>query len=183
MPPSLAAPRLALGRSALLHFATVLERVAPGESATLLRETGFAAGQAAYEGLVESVALRYGVESPQGLDARYLGDALAGYFREAGWGTVSAEQLAGGVLAVDSPDWAEAEPRGAEFPSCHFSVGLLSDLFTRAGGQPAAVMEVECRSRGDTRCRFLVGSPAMLNWLYDGMTAGSTYPELLARES
>lgn len=181
MPTTTSMPRLALGRSTLEQLAQVLERALPEQSATLLREVGFAAGEAAYEGFVASVAARYGVETPQGLDARFLGDALAGFFREEGWGTLTSEKLSPGVLALDSPDWAEASPRGAPFPSCHFSSGLLSDFCTRLGGRPAAVMEVECRSRGDAQCRFLVGSPEVLTWLYDGMAGGAAYTELLAR--
>ena len=181
MPTAISVPRLALGRATLEQLAQVLERELPEEAAGLLREIGFAAGEAAYEGFVESVTTRYGVETPQGLDARFLGDALAGFFREEGWGTVTSDRVAPGVLAMDSPDWAEASPRDAAYPSCHFSSGLLSDFCTRLGGRPAAVMEVECRSRGDAQCRFLVGSPEILTWLYDGMNGGASYSELLAR--
>lgn len=175
----LSQPRLALGRAALDQLRTVLEREVPDQSAGLLREVGFAAGQASYEGFVESVSQRFGVETPQALDARYLGEALAGYFREEGWGTAMVEQLAPGLLGLDSPDWTEAEPRGAAVPSCHFSSGMLSDFFTRLGGYPAAVMEVDCRSRGDARCRFLIGSPDVLTWVYEGMVAGATPDQLI----
>jgi predicted hydrocarbon binding protein len=158
----------------------VLEREVPAQAASLLREIGFAAGDSQYEGLVESVSQRFGVETPQALDGRYLGDALAGYFREEGWGNLNAETLAPCLLAIDSPDWIEAAPRDASVPSCHFSCGMFSDLFTRLGGYPAAVMEVECRSRGEARCRFLVGSPDLLTWLYEGMVAGTSYERLLS---
>ena len=36
-------------------------------------------------------------------------------------------------------------------------------------------MEVECRSRGDARCRFLAGAPETLSTLYDRMAQGSSY--------
>jgi len=170
--------RLAGGRAVLEQTRVVLERELPDRAAVLLREIGFSAGLPVYDGLVRSVVARYGVETPQALDARYLGEALAGFLRDDGWGTVSVESLAEGLLAVDSTDWSEAEPRGADFPSCHFTSGMLSDLFTRLGGYPAAVMEVECRSRGDARCRFLVGSPGVLTWLYDGMVRGASYDQL-----
>ena len=181
MATTLSLPRLAIGRASLQQLTAALEREVPAQAAALLREVGFAAGQAAYEGFVESVASRYGVETPQALDGRYLGEALGGFFREDGWGSLTAEPLAPGLLALDSPDWAEAEPRGAHVPSCHFSTGLLSDFFTRLGGYQAAVMEVECRSRGDARCRFLVASPDLLTWLYEGMVAGASYESLVAR--
>lgn len=174
-------PGLALGQGTLDQLRAVLERELPEQAPTLLREIGFGAGQGAYERFIARVADRYGVETPQGLDVRYLGDALAGFFREEGWGSVSVETLAPGIMAVDSSDWTEATLRGAAAPSCHFSAGFLSDFLTRLGGYPAAVMEVECRSRGDARCRFLVGSPDLLTWLYEGLVAGEEYERLIAR--
>ena len=103
------------------------------------------------------------------------------FLRDEGWGTVATEPLAEGILAVDTTDWSEALARATDQPSCHFTCGMFSDFFTRLGGYPAAVMEVECRSRGDARCRFLVGSPDMLTWLYEGMVEGEGY-EQLARQ-
>jgi hypothetical protein len=41
-------------------------------------------------------------------------------------------------------------------------------------------MEVECRSRGDARCRFLAGAPETLSLLYERMAQGSGYVEALA---
>ncbi len=180
MVTALSSPRLSLGKATLDQIRAVLERETPAQSATLLREIGFAAGEALYEGFVESVSQRFGVETPQALDGRYLGDALAGFFREVGWGNLATEAVAPGLLAIDSPDWVEAAPREATVPSCHFSCGMLSDLFTRLGGYPAAVMEVECRTRGEARCRFLIGSPDLLTWLYEGILAGTPYDRLVS---
>lgn len=180
MPTALFPNRLALGRATLEQLRLVLERETPAHAASLIREIGFSAGETLYEGLVESVSERFGVETPQALDSRYLGDALAGYFREAGWGAVSVDTVARGLLALDSADWAEGHPRDATVPSCHFSCGMLSDFFTRLGGYPAAVMEVECRSRGEARCRFLMGSPDLLTWMYEGIVAGISHDQLLA---
>jgi predicted hydrocarbon binding protein len=179
MSTSLTIPRLAIGRGTLDQIRAVLEREVPAQSAGLLREIGFAAGEPTYEAFVDSVSQRFGIETPQALDARYLGEALAGFFREEGWGTLAAETLAPGILALDTPDWAEAGPREATVPSCHFSCGMLADFFTRLGGYPAAVMEVECRSRGEARCRFLVGSPDLLTWMYEGMVGGASYDQLI----
>jgi hypothetical protein len=44
-------------------------------------------------------------------------------------------------------------------------------------GETVAVMEVECRSKGDARCRFLAGSPDSLASLYDRMAQGMGYEE------
>lgn len=175
-----AAPRLAIGRATLDQMRLVLEREVPAQAAGLLREVGFSAGAATYEAFVESVAGRFGVETPQALDARYLGESVGGFFREEGWGSVTAESIAPGLLAFDSSDWAEATPRDAAVPSCHFTCGMLSDFFTRLGGYPAAVLEIECRSRGDARCRFLIGSPDLLTWVYEEMLSGRTIEQLVA---
>ena len=172
--------RLALGQATLTQLTAVIERELPDTSAGLLREIGFAAGEALYQGFVSSVRARFGVETPQALDVRYLGEALGGFFHDEGWGSVTATPLADGLFGLDSADWTEAEPKGAELPCCHFSSGMLSDFFTRLGGYPAAVMEIECRSRGDARCRFFVGSPDLLTWVYEGLTEGRSADELIA---
>ena len=59
---------------------------------------------------------------------------------------------------------------------------MLADVLGRLAGEPTAVMEVECRSRGDVRCRFLAGSPETLGSLYERMAQGSTYGEALGAE-
>ena len=62
---------------------------------------------------------------------------------------------------------------------CFFSSGMLADFLGRLSGEPVAVMEVECRSRNDGRCRFLSASPDTLNAVYAQMTEGRNYAEVL----
>src|SRR2546422_7864184 len=62
---------------------------------------------------------------------------------------------------------------------CYFSSGMLSDFLGRLSGEPVAVMEVECRSRNDERCRFLSASPDTLNVVYEQMTQGTSYEQAL----
>jgi hypothetical protein len=38
-------------------------------------------------------------------------------------------------------------------------------------------MEVECRSAGGERCRFLLGSTDVMQQVYDGMSRGASYEE------
>jgi hypothetical protein len=40
-------------------------------------------------------------------------------------------------------------------------------------------MQVECLTCGDDRCRFLAGSPAALQRVFDAMMQGRPYSELL----
>ena len=168
-----------VGRRALHQMRAVLERETGVQAALLLREVGFATGEALYEGFDNWARTHYHVDSPRALDTAYLGEALAGFFAEAGWGTVTLTEVTPTVLGLDAPDWAEAAPHGAEYPCCHFSCGMLADFFTRLGGSQAAVMEVECGSRGEARCRFLVGSPDLLTYVYERMTTGMSYVEAL----
>jgi hypothetical protein len=42
-------------------------------------------------------------------------------------------------------------------------------------------MEVECRSQGDPRCRFLFGSAAALNALYARVSSGDAVDAALSK--
>src|SRR6266576_2118823 len=99
--------------------------------------------------------------------------------RATGWRSVSVAPLGNAALVVDSSDWAEAAPGSAQEPMCFFSSGMLADFFGRLSGEPVAVMEVECRSRNDERCRFLSASPDTLNVVYEQMKEGRGYEEAL----
>lgn len=174
--PATAAPGcIQLGPRALIHLRTSLERVSGAHAATLLREAGFASGEAMYAAFAALAAERFGVERPQALDAHHLGLAMQQFWMATGWGAAGLTTMGPGVMAIDADQWAESAPGHEEYPSCHFSSGMLADIFTRLGGVQAAVMEVECRSRGDARCRFLVSSPALLTALYQRMTRGEGY--------
>ena len=118
------------------------------------------------------------------LDARFLGEVLSQFFAEQGWGALEVTRLADAVLALDSTEWAEAAEDGrGEFPSCHLTCGLLADFLGRLSDGVVAVMEVECRSRGDARCRFLAGAPETLSMVYDRMAQGSSYADALGVSS
>lgn len=169
-----------IGKRALHHMRAVLERETGAQAALLLREIGFATGAGLWEAFEYWTRERYHVEGPSSLDREYLGQALSGFFGEAGWGAVTMSELSPAVVALDMEQWAEVDAHGAEYPSCHFSSGMLADFFTRLGGSQAAVMEVECASRGEHRCRFLVGSPDMLTYVYERMTTGMSYAQAIA---
>src|SRR3989454_1407749 len=49
---------------------------------------------------------------------------------------------------------------------CFFTAGMLADFLGRLSEETVAVMEVECRSRGDARCRFLSATPEVLEKVY-----------------
>jgi predicted hydrocarbon binding protein len=156
-----------------------LQQHAPDAAITVLQEAGYAAGEGVYGALCAWLAGHAGVGRPDELDAADFGGALSDFFQASGWGRVSVIPVGGAALALDSPDWAEAEPDTAQMPMCFFSAGMLADLLGRVSGEPVAVMEVECRSRGDSICRFLSASPATLQEVYEKMTTGLSYAEAL----
>jgi predicted hydrocarbon binding protein len=168
-----------LGRRVLHQLRASLERDTGLQAATYLQEAGFAGGEELYAVYAAWLAKNRRVERPGDLDAEFFGDTLSEFFADQGWGKLSATQL-GPVLALDSTEWAEAlDEQKGEFPSCHLSCGLLADFLGRISQDLVAVMEVECRSRGEARCRFLAGAPETLGILYDRMAAGAGYMEAL----
>jgi predicted hydrocarbon binding protein len=177
-------PGLRIGRRVLHQLRTTLERDAGLQAASYLQEAGFAGGEELYAEFAAWLLATKGVANPPDLDMEFLSEALSQFFEEQGWGSLSASAFGDSVVALDSSDWAEAaeEARG-EFPSCHLTCGLLADFFGRLSEQVVAVMEVECRSRGDARCRFLAGAPETLGTLYDRMAQGSAYAEALGVSS
>ena len=171
---------LILSRSALHQLRISLEKGTGVQSATYLQEAGFASGEGVYNAFAEWAAATYFVEKPSDLDVQFLGEAMSGFFQECGWGTLVPDQMVTAVMCLDSSDWSEAAPESeAQYPSCHFSCGMLADFMGRLSGGLMGVMEVECRSRGDERCRFLAGSPETLHSIYERMNQGISYQQAL----
>jgi predicted hydrocarbon binding protein len=172
---------LRLGRRVIHQLRASLERDAGLQAATHLQEAGFAGGEELYKSFTAWLSQIHGVDRPADLDAQKLGEVLSEFLSEQGWGRLDTLQLGPAVLALDSTNWAEAldEPQG-EYPSCHLSCGLLADFLGRVSQGLVAVMEVECRTRGEPKCRFLAGAPETLGILYERMAQGSGYLEALA---
>ena len=171
---------LAIGRSGLRQLRASLLTHSPDQAITVLQEAGYASGGDVYQTFSNWLPGRHGVQSPQDLDAGLLSDALSEFFSKQGWGTVVVQPVGGAAFAVDSSDWAEADPGTAEAPMCFFTAGMLADFLGRLAGETVSVMEVECRSRNDGRCRFLSASPEVLQQVYERMTQGKGYEEALA---
>lgn len=152
----------------------------PEQAVAILQETGYGSGEALFQSFTAWLPEGAGVDKPEDIDAANLSDVLSAFFEAHGWGHVTVAPLPGGALALDSADWAESEPGTAAAPMCFLSAGLLADFLGRLTGEAVSVMEVECRSRGDARCRFLSALPETLQRIYEEMTQGKTYEEALA---
>jgi predicted hydrocarbon binding protein len=166
---------VALPRASLLALNAALLRDAGVASASYLQEAGYAASEALFAALAEWAAAR-GDAAPTDAPIDVFHAQMRDFFAECGWGTLEAAPLGEELLTLDAAEWAESEVALAlEHPSCHLSTGLFAGLFEQVGGEPLAVLEVECRSAGSDRCRWLVGSPTVLGSVYDRLARGESY--------
>jgi len=148
---------------------TLMAELGPQRAAEVLRQAGHAAGDALFRAFAQPRTTANLAE----LQASEFWRRLTQLFATRGWGTLMPAQAHPGVGALESVDWGEADPTsGAQRPSCFFSTGLLANLLGQVVDSDVAVLEVECRSRGDQRCRFLFGGPAALNEVYQRVAAG-----------
>jgi uncharacterized protein len=170
---------VALSRDSLLALRASLFRDLGPNAAALLQEAGYAGGPAVFEAFRQWLEAQGG-SAPEHLAAAEFGVRAAEFFRDAGWGSIELGALEA-VATIDSPDWAESDPSfPLDFPGCYYTAGVLTDFFGRLAGEPLAVMEVECRSMGGDRCRFLVGSGDTMQRVYDSMGQGEAYEQALS---
>jgi uncharacterized protein len=166
---------LAITRDALTALRASLIRDTGAAAASYLQEAGYAGGGALFEGFRVWLASR-GAGAPESLSVDGFQREATEFFHQAGWGSLQVGALRDTVGTLDSPDWGEAAPgSGAESPSCHLSAGMFADFFGRVADAPLAVMEVECRSVGGGRCRFLLGSTEVMQRVYESMSEGVGY--------
>jgi predicted hydrocarbon binding protein len=168
---------VAITRDALAGLRTALMRDTGYAAAGYLQEAGYAGGGALFGAFRDWLAER-NAGSPESLSVGAFQLHAAEFFRECGWGSLAIGDLHDTVATLDSSDWAESTPgAGLEHPACHLSSGMFADFFGRVAAAPLAVMEVECRSTGAERCRFLLGSTDVLQQVYDEMSRGANYED------
>ena len=156
---------------------SLTKEVGPDVAARALRAAGYASGDAFFLALTQ--AFGEGGGSPQfgGLGLATFWRRISQLFSTRGWGTFAHESVHPGIGALDSVNWVEALPESALRPSCFYTTGLLANLLGQTSGEEVAVLEVECRSRGDQRCRFLFGAPQTLKALYGRVRLGEPVDE------
>jgi uncharacterized protein len=156
--------------------AALVDALGADAAADALRRSGFAAGDALFSLLTGTHA------DAAGIGADRFWAELSGLFATRGWGQVSFSRVHEGVAALDSADWVEARLSGdAQQPSCHFSTGMLANVLGQAAGAEIAVLEVQCRSRGDDHCRFLFGGRTALYRVYEDIVGGVTAEGAIAQ--
>lgn len=173
---------VAMTRDSFLALRAAMFRDVGTNAAGLLQEAGFAGGQSMFEAFGQWLGAR-GLPSPDELPAAEFATRATEFFRDAGWGSIELGALES-VATVDSTDWAEGDPGfPLDFPGCYYTSGVLADFFGRLAAAPMAVMEVECRSMGNDRCRFLIGSAETLQGIYEQMSQGTNYADAVGAMS
>ncbi len=169
------APELAFPVASLAALRQALTAEVGGNAAAqALRAAGHAAGDAWHAQLTNGADDSNVSESTFWRRVNHL-------FSSRGWGALKHASVHPGVGALDAADWVEAQPEAGEMrPSCFFTTGMLANLLGHAAGAEIAVMEVECRSAGHARCRFLFGSAEALNELYSRVASGSAVDSALS---
>ncbi len=168
---------VAVGRRTLTTLYAALHRHTGPAAVEALRAAGFAGGEAVFAAFRGWLRDRAAVE-PDQLSVEEFQARATEYFREMGWGSVTISSLGRAVATLDTGDWSEADPSAAEDrPACHLSTGMFADFFSRVSDQPLAVLEVECRSAGAPRCRFLLGNSEVMTYVYEEMRRGVGYED------
>ena len=169
-----------IARDAFTTLHGALFRDAGANAPAWLQEAGYAGGPGLHAAF-ERWCASHGHPAPEQLGMAEFTRRAGEFLGELGWGHVTVEPLHESAMAVDSPDWMEANPGGGlQYPGCYFSAGMLADFFGRLAGAQLVAMEVECRSVGHERCRFLLASAETIQHVYDGLVNGVNYEESLA---
>lgn len=166
---------VAFGRAALASLRGALLNDSVISGASYLQEAGYAGSESLFQSFRDWA--RDQVDGDAGeLGIEQFGELASRYFRDAGWGSLTLGSLGGAVATVDSADWGEADPTiHLSQPACFLTTGMLAGFFGQLAEVPLAVLEVECRSMGASRCRFLVGASEVVGHIYEGIEQGLEY--------
>ena len=168
---------IALSRASLATLRAALLRDAGPAAAAYLQEAGYAGGETIFGSFRDWLRER-GTPAPEDLGVEDFEQRASEYFRDAGWGSMRIGSLGEAVATLDSTDWGEADPGARlDHPGCHLTTGMFADFFGRVADVPLAVLEVECRSMGAPRCRFLLGNSEIMNHVYERMAEGVAYDQ------
>jgi predicted hydrocarbon binding protein len=166
-------------RDAMVALRTLLFRSDSTAAASSLYEAGYAGGGALHDAFVRWCRSKKLPIAENMATSEFALHASA-FFSELGMGALEVGTLHDAAVTLDSTNWAEAEPStGMQFPGCYLSSGMLTEFLSRLAGSPVTVIEVECRSMGAKRCRFLVGSAETIQQVYEGITQGTAYEVVL----
>lgn len=155
---------------------------ASGGGPDALREAGYAGAESLFHAF-ESWVTDRGTHSVKEMPIDEFSARVAEFFERAGWGKVSFRSLHDAMAVMDIEGCWEAELHGQGETGCHLTTGTLAGFLGCLADYPVAVMEIECRSGESERCRFLAGTPEMLEHAYNRISQGQRWESIGAGES
>jgi predicted hydrocarbon binding protein len=170
-------PHFLIAPASLHRLRHRLSAAGSATAAEILQDAGFVTGEALASQWRGRIAERTGLDDPGRLDAHWFGPLLDEFCVSIGWGSIRLTQVGDRAILFEAVDWAEAEPGTTDQVTCHFTCGCFAAFLTTQAGASIAVLEVECRSRNDSACRFLAGSVETLATVYDLLAAGRPWRE------
>lgn len=176
--------RAADGFLAALHQAVTAEAgIAAGEA---LYRIGWRWGAADMVAFADRVAQEFEVEFER-LNMGVMLDMWWWSLAAAGWGTWSYDfaRARQGLMLVTVHDSAVAHTLGKVGKvGCYVYAGLFGAVFSALAKRELACVELECYSRGDTGCKFLVATPkratVVAKWRDDGASAAEIVGQLVS---
>lgn len=140
-----------------------------------LHAAGYSAGSAAAPGFASAAG---GGTAELATDVFWA--RFTAFLARRGWGRLTHAPAHEAVGLLRSGDWVEADEERGEEAACSFTAGYLSGMLTELAGGPVAVLETECRARGDERCTFAFGSEGAIHELYGRLLDGAGLDGALA---
>lgn len=133
-----------------------------------LHQAGYQAGTVA----ATNLAVR-DEENEKTMEESAFWNEITEFFQERGWGTLRHRSPSSAVGILSSSNWAEASADlNNPTASCFFSTGFFSGLLSELADGPIAVLEIECRTRGESICEFAFGSESAIHKLHSCLLEG-----------
>lgn len=165
----------------LLALRAALLTRADLDTVTVLRDAGYAGGDAVYEAFRAWAQREAGTDDVQAMPFDDFTRAVGRFLTAAGWGDVTVTALEDAFCVVDiARGWEAASEHQPEPRGCHLTTGLLGAFLGKFADYPVAVLEAEGPSTGDERSRFLAGGTEMISRAYEMLAAGGSYADLVA---
>lgn len=115
-----------------------------------------------------------------GLPVDAFRQRAAEFFEWCGLGEASVFTRSDSLIEVSLGECWETARQHAEQTGCHLTTGLLHGFFAALAGYELGVMELECAGLGSGgTCRFVIGTPEMVDSIYAGLSSGESYDEIV----
>lgn len=144
-----------------------------------LRSAGDAGGEALLQSFAEWAADHDAGDLSQ-LPVEDFRLLAAEFLTWCGWGEATLSTDSDELIEVSIANCWESSQREGSQSGCHLTTGLLHGFFAALAGYELGVMEMECAGLGSGgSCRFIVGTPEMVDTIYAGLNAGARYEDII----